>query len=128
MIQVAVGIIERKGLVLVCQRKKGSRYELKWEFPGGKVEGGEDPQTSLKRELSEELNIMPEIGDKMFQQRWVYPDHGDFEIHFFSIREFSGELKNLTFEEIRWVSPEMIGELDLLEGSRGVIEHLRKRV
>lgn len=127
MIRVAVGILEQDGRMLVCQRKKGARYEMKWEFPGGKVEDGEDLKATLKRELSEELNITAEIGDEVFQQRWRYPDHGEFEIHFFSVRRFSGEVRNLTFENIRWIDPENLGELDLLEGSRGVIQLLTKR-
>ena len=127
MIRVAVGILEQGGRVLVCQRKKGARYELKWEFPGGKVKDGENLKTSLKRELSEELDIDAEIGEEIFQQRWVYPDHGDFEIHFLSVQRFSGELQNLSFENICWIDPEELKELDLLEGSRGVVQLLQKR-
>ena len=118
MIQVAVGIVEHAGRVLVCRRKKGTRYELKWEFPGGKVENGESPKGTLQRELLEELNITAEVGDEIFQQRWKYPDHGEFEIHFFSVREFTGDLRNLAFADILWVSPEELTELDLLDGSR----------
>jgi 8-oxo-dGTP diphosphatase len=124
MIQVAVGIVERDGRVLVCQRKRGSRYELKWEFPGGKVKKGEDPKTSLKRELSEELNITAEVGQEIFQQRWIYPDHGEFQLHFFMVQEFAGELENQTFEQILWVSPEDLNKLDLLEGSRKVVRRI----
>ncbi len=128
MIQVAVGIIERDGLVLVCQRKRGCRYELKWEFPGGKVEDGENPETSLKRELWEELNITAEVGEEVFRQEWTYADHGEFEIHFFSTQKFTGEPENLAFEQIRWVSPDNLGKLDLLDGSRQVLKHLHKAV
>jgi 8-oxo-dGTP diphosphatase len=125
MIQVAVGIVESDGCVLVCQRKRGARYELKWEFPGGKVEGAEDPKTSLKRELSEELNITAEVGEEIFQQRWIYPDHGEFELHFFAVQKFSGDLKNQAFEDILWVSPDDLTKLDLLEGSREVVRYIR---
>lgn len=124
MIQVAVGIIERDGRVLVCQRRRGSRYELKWEFPGGKVEAGEDPTTSLRRELSEELGITAEVGERIFRQTWVYPDHGEFDIRFFSVRRFSGEPRNLTFEDMRWMTPDTLAELDLLEGSKAVLPRL----
>ena len=127
MIRVAVGILEQDGRVLVCQRKKGARYEMKWEFPGGKVEDGEDLKATLKRELSEELNITAEIGEEIFQQRWVYPDHGDFDVHFLSVQRFSGELQNLSFENICWIDPEELKELDLLEGSKGMIQRLRKK-
>ena len=125
MIKVAVGIIERDGSILVCQRKKGSRYQLKWEFPGGKVENGEDLKNSLQRELLEELGIRAEIGDEIFRQQWKYADKGEFDIHFFAVRKYSGDALNKVFEHIRWVSPDNLRELDLLEGSRGVLEHLR---
>jgi mutator protein MutT len=125
MIRVAVGIVERNGHFLVCQRKQGSRYELKWEFPGGKVEPGEDPKTSLERELSEELSITAEVGEEILQQRWIYPDRGEFELHFFTVQKFSGEPKNQAFEQILWVSPEDLDKLDLLEGSRGVVRQIR---
>ena len=127
MIQVAVGIVERDGLMLVCQRRRGSRYELKWEFPGGKVEDGENPKVCLERELSEELNIAAEVGEEIFRQPWVYPDHGEFEVCFFSVRSFTGEPKNLTFEKVLWVSPEDLDKLDLLEGSREAIRHILKK-
>jgi 8-oxo-dGTP diphosphatase len=124
MIQVAVGIVERDGRVLVCQRKSGSRYELKWEFPGGKVNNGESPRASLKRELYEELNITAEVGEEIFQQRWIYPDGGEFELHFFRVRKFSGEPQNRAFEQILWVSPEYLNKLDFLKGSKAVVRYM----
>ncbi|MGA9365038.1 MAG: (deoxy)nucleoside triphosphate pyrophosphohydrolase [Bacteroidota bacterium] len=124
MIQVAVGIVERDGHILVCQRKRGSRYELKWEFPGGKVENGENLEISLKRELSEELSITADVGEEIFQQRWIYPDRGEFELHFFTVQKFSGEPKNQAFEQILWVSPQDLNKLNLLEGSKAVIRHI----
>lgn len=124
MIRVAVGIVERDGHILICQRKRGSRYELKWEFPGGKVENGEDPKASLERELSEELNVSAEVGEEIFQQRWIYPDGGEFKLHFFTVKKFSGVLKNLAFEQILWVSPEDLNRLDLLQGSSRVVRHI----
>jgi 8-oxo-dGTP diphosphatase len=120
MIQVAVGIIARAGRVLVCQRKKGMRYELKWEFPGGKVENGEDPKSTLERELLEELNI--------YRQQWVYPDQGEFDIHFFSVEKFTGDPQNLVFAGIRWVSLEDLKKLDLLDGSKEAARRISTRV
>jgi 8-oxo-dGTP diphosphatase len=61
MVCVAVGIVVRDNRVLICQRRKNSRYGLKWEFPGGKVKPRETPQECLVRELREELNINAEI-------------------------------------------------------------------
>lgn len=51
------------GKVLLSQRKKGAHLADLWEFPGGKVEVGEDPRAALARELDEELGVEAEIGE-----------------------------------------------------------------
>lgn len=59
---VVVGaVIVRAGLVLCAQRGTGSQAGL-WEFPGGKVEPGEDPRAALARELEEEIGVRAHIG------------------------------------------------------------------
>jgi 8-oxo-dGTP diphosphatase len=60
---VAAGIVIEGGRVLLTQRKRGSHLEGLWEFPGGKVEPGEDPKAALARELREELGIDAAVGD-----------------------------------------------------------------
>ncbi|MCD8482294.1 MAG: (deoxy)nucleoside triphosphate pyrophosphohydrolase [Verrucomicrobia bacterium] len=52
---------DREGLVLATQRPAHKRLGLLWEFPGGKVEQGEDPESALRREIKEELGIA--LGD-----------------------------------------------------------------
>lgn len=48
-------MIEREGLLLLAQRPAHKHLPLKWEFPGGKVESGEDPAAAIVREIREEL-------------------------------------------------------------------------
>lgn len=60
---VAAAVILEAGRVLLTQRKAGAHLEGKWEFPGGKVEAGEDPREALKRELREELGIESVVGE-----------------------------------------------------------------
>ena len=60
---VSAGVVLEKGRVLLTQRKVGAHLEGLWEFPGGKVEPGEDPRDALKRELREELGIEVMVGD-----------------------------------------------------------------
>jgi 8-oxo-dGTP diphosphatase len=62
-ILVAAAIIIEDGRVLLTQRKQGSHLEGMWEFPGGKVEDGEDPKDALARELREELGVDALVGD-----------------------------------------------------------------
>jgi 8-oxo-dGTP diphosphatase len=60
---VAAGIIVEGRRVLLTQRKTGSHLAGLWEFPGGKVEPGEDPRAALRRELLEELGIDALVGE-----------------------------------------------------------------
>ena len=53
----AVALIDRDGRVLLAQRPEGKSMAGLWEFPGGKVEPDETPETALIRELKEELAI-----------------------------------------------------------------------
>ena len=53
----AVALIDRDGRVLIAQRPEGKSMAGLWEFPGGKIEGGETPEQALIRELYEELGI-----------------------------------------------------------------------
>jgi 8-oxo-dGTP diphosphatase len=53
----AVALIDRDGRVLLAQRPEGKPMARLWEFPGGKIEPGETPETALIRELDEELGI-----------------------------------------------------------------------
>ncbi len=60
---VSAAVLIEDGKVLLSQRKKGVHLEDLWEFPGGKLEPGEDPRAALARELAEELGLAVEVGD-----------------------------------------------------------------
>lgn len=60
---VAAGIVIEDGRVLLSRRKTGTHLEGFWEFPGGKIEAGEDPRAALARELDEELGIATVVGE-----------------------------------------------------------------
>jgi len=131
MKEVAVGILLKDGLILVCQRKRGASYALKWEFPGGKIELGETPETTLERELREELLVAPLLLRPLYTQEWTYPegstdpDHdGSFRVFYYIVPAFRGEPSNRVFEQIRWVSPPALLDMDILEGNRDAITYL----
>lgn len=60
---VAAAVVIEQGRVLLTQRKAGSHLAGAWEFPGGKVEAGEDPREALVRELREELGVEVSAGE-----------------------------------------------------------------
>ena len=124
MTRVAVGILKKNGKILACQRKKGGRYELKWEFPGGKLEPGETVVDCLKRELHEELSLTISAIDRMEFQTADYDDGGRFEVAYCHVSAFQGDPKNNVFETIRWVTPDELRGLDILEGNKSIVEQL----
>ena len=60
---VVAGVLVEQGRVLLTQRKAGAHLAGLWEFPGGKVEAGEDPRFALRRELGEEIGVDTRVGD-----------------------------------------------------------------
>ncbi len=130
MIEVAVGVILRTNgaahdtSVLLCQRRRSSRYPLKWEFPGGKVEPGETAEACLRRELREELAIDATVGPLYHRQVSEYPDSGTFDVHYHLVEHFAGTPVNNVFETVRWVPLRELTAYDILEGNRDVTERL----
>ena len=134
MREVAVGVLTRDGEVLACQRLNSAVYGLKWEFPGGKLEPGETARQALERELHEELGVRVLAAEEFHRQEWIYPDgvanperDGAFRVFYFLVPEFSGQLENRTFEQIRWVSLAELQTLDILEGNREAVTLLAAR-
>jgi 8-oxo-dGTP diphosphatase len=125
MTKVAVGILRRAGKILACQRRRGGRYQLKWEFPGGKLESGESVEKCLARELREELSIDIHDVDGIEVQSAYYEDGGSFEVAYCNVTGFDGEPKNNVFEQIRWVTLEELRSLDILEGNKDFIAKLK---
>jgi 8-oxo-dGTP diphosphatase len=121
MTRVAVGVIKQNGKFLVCQRKKGGRYGLKWEFPGGKLEQDEDVEQCLRRELREELSIEIDGNDRIETLDAYYDDGGLFRVSYCFVTGFTGIPQNNAFEQIRWVSLAELKEMDMLEGNKPFI-------
>jgi len=121
---VVAAVIERNGRVLICQRKRGGRHPLKWEFPGGKVEPGEDLRQALARELREELGIQARIGEKIESQEVRYGESPVIRLHFYRVGEFTGEPVNLDFEKILWEEKSLLPKYDFLEGDIRFVRRL----
>ncbi|MGB6485210.1 MAG: (deoxy)nucleoside triphosphate pyrophosphohydrolase [Candidatus Acidiferrales bacterium] len=125
---VVAAIIARDGCVLACQRSRRSKFALKWEFPGGKVQPGETPQAALERELNEELGVRARIGEEIFRTEHKYAQMREaVQLLFFEARVESSEVENRIFEKIEWVEPEKLTEMDFLEADRELIEKLAAR-
>jgi 8-oxo-dGTP diphosphatase len=126
MITVAAGILTQAGRILICQRKRTGAFPLQWEFPGGKVESGEDARACVKRELREELAIEADIGSEVSAFQYTYPNGFEVSLVFFRVSGYSGEMANQAFEQILWVEPHELPSYDFLEADRALVEHIAR--
>lgn len=75
MLKVVCAVIrDQEGRYLVCQRPPGKALAGCWEFPGGKIEPGEDPESALQREIFEELACTIEVGIALREVEYHYPE------------------------------------------------------
>jgi mutator protein MutT len=124
---IAAAVIVRDGKVLICQRRPNQDFPMKWEFPGGKIEPGEETTAALRRELAEELGIEAEIGPEIARFGYKYPS-ADVLLIFFRVEIFQGEPVNKVFEQIRWVPPRMLSVYDLLEADYLILDKIQETV
>jgi 8-oxo-dGTP diphosphatase len=126
MTLVTAGILTRDDRLLICQRRAGSRFGLKWEFPGGKVEAAESPEECLRRELAEELGIEAEVGPEIYRIEHQYADGLAVHLLFFRVLGYSGTPANLAFERMAWVRREELPGYDFLEADREFVESMTR--
>ncbi len=124
MKRVVAGLIVNQGKLLVCQRTRHQTMPLKWEFPGGKIEEGEQPRSALRRELEEELGILATIGDEVKRIQHEYPNGGMVELRFFIVREYQREIENRIFRDIQWADPNDLPAYDFLEADLTLVRDL----
>jgi 8-oxo-dGTP diphosphatase len=124
MKRVVAALIVKDGKLLVCQRTRHQTMPLKWEFPGGKIEEGEQPRDALRRELDEELGIVATIGDELARIQHEYPNGGMVELRFYVVREFKGEIENRIFRDIQWAAPADLPKFDFLEADFTLVKDL----
>jgi mutator protein MutT len=124
MKRVVAAVIEKDGKLLVCQRTRHQTMPLKWEFPGGKIEEGEQPRDALHRELEEELGIDASIGDEIARLQHHYPNGAMIELRFFAVREYCGEIENRIFRDVQWSTAKDLPSYDFLEADASLVKDL----
>ena len=124
MKRVVAAVIIQDGKVLVCQRTRHQTMPLKWEFPGGKIEEGEQPRDALRRELEEELGIDAKIGNEVSRVRHEYPGGGAVELRFFLVHEYRGKIENKIFRDVQWSPRSELPQYDFLEADLPLVRDI----
>lgn len=124
MKRVVAGVILQDGKILVCQRTRHQTMPMKWEFPGGKIEEGEQPRDALRRELEEELGIDATIGEEIARIKHEYRGGSSVELRFYLVQEYRGEIENRIFKDLQWSEPQNLPSFDFLEADLTLVNDL----
>lgn len=119
---VIAAIVEREGLILLTQRLPRSHLAGYWEFPGGKLEPGENHRLCLEREMLEELDAPVQVGPLVHSTRFAYPDR-TVELYFYDCT-LTGEPAPLLGQQIRWVARTELEGLQVPPADNEVVQLL----
>ncbi|TXS96320.1 8-oxo-dGTP diphosphatase MutT [Parahaliea maris] len=121
-VHVAVGVIlDTQQRILLTRRAADAHQGGLWEFPGGKVEQGEDVLTALDRELREELAISVERSSPLIEVRHDYGDKAVLlDVHL--VWNFSGEPKGLEDQPMTWCAAEALGDYEFPAANLPIVE------
>jgi 8-oxo-dGTP diphosphatase len=122
----AVALIDADGRVLLAQRPRGKHLAGLWEFPGGKVQAGETPETALIRELAEELGI--DVAASCLAP-FTFASHAYPEFHLlmplYVCRKWSGIPIPREGQRLKWVRPAQLGEYSMPPADKPLVAMLR---
>jgi 8-oxo-dGTP diphosphatase len=122
--------LARPSRVLAARRSTAGALAGGWEFPGGKVEPGEEPVSALHRELDEELQIGVRLGDELPAPNggaWPLAANLIMRLWF---AELAGGTPTLTgsHDELRWLTAGQLDEVEWLPADRDIVDRLRERL
>ena len=123
VIPVASGIVIKDNKILIGLRSKKDQGGGLWEFPGGKIELEESDINAVIRELKEELGIDVSVEQKVMQYIHKYKNTL-YDISFFEINSFKGEVKMNVHDEIKWVDLSTLKNYVFISGDLLFIDKL----
>ena len=124
MLIVTCAIIIRESKILICQRSSAMNLPLKWEFPGGKVEPGEDEKATIVREIKEELHLDIEVVKRL---KPVEHDYPTFRIRLvpFIANVVGGKLLLEEHADAKWVTVDDLDQYDWAPADVLIVEQLK---
>lgn len=122
---VACALVDPDGRVLIAQRPEGKALAGLWEFPGGKVEPGEQPEAALIRELKEELGI--DVTEACLAPL-TFASHAYDDFHLlmplYVCRRWKGQVEGHEHSGLRWVKPNRLRGFPMPPADEPLIAHL----
>ena len=122
----AAVVTDRKGKVLVAQRRSEDMLGGLWEFPGGKLEADETIQECIARELKEELDIDIEVGEFLVMVKHAY-SHFTMDLHTYFATIKSGSPKAIECQDFQWLEISKLRKIPYSKADLMIIDELEKR-
>jgi 8-oxo-dGTP diphosphatase len=122
-LKVVAAVISQEDKILIARRKKGKHLELKWEYPGGKLENNEKEDDALKRELKEEFSIEASIGKYLTESFYEY-DSININLKAYLVDSFSGDFKLADHDKIEWIKIEDTKKYDFAPADIPINDYL----
>ena len=123
----AVALIDADGRVLLSQRPEGKTLAGLWEFPGGKIETGERPETALIRELKEELGI--DVAESCLAPL-TFASHAYSDFHLlmplYVCRRWKGQVQAIEGQTLKWVRAKDMRSYSMPPADLPLIPHLEE--
>lgn len=126
---VAAALTNQTGEILLQRRPEGRQMAGLWEFPGGKVDADESPESALVRELHEELGIMVEP-QKLVPLTFASEPLGqrNLLLLLYLCREWEGEPQPLDAPELRWLQPSQMHALPMPPADKPLVAALENLI
>src|ERR1700676_3151064 len=112
--------MDAAGRVLIAQRPPAKHLAGGWEFPGGKLEPGEERLAGLARELQEELGIAIATPRPLIRVRHAYPSR-EVLLDVWIVRHYRGEPRGLDGQAVRWCTRDELAEVELLPADGPIV-------
>ena len=122
---MAGALFDEQGRVLLAQRPPGKHLAGGWEFPGGKLEPGEQRFDGLKRELHEELGIEVHSGEPLICYDHQYPDRL-ITLDLWLVTRYSGVPYSREGQTLQWIAVSNLEAAGLLEADKPMIPALER--
>lgn len=126
MTEVAAALIWDSGRFMICRRPPHKARGLLWEFVGGKLENDETAAQALVRECREELDVEVAPMDIFMEVIHKYPDI-EIKLILFNAVIVSGEPKLIEHVDIKWITPDEIGNYDFCPADEDILKEIQRR-
>ena len=121
---VCAAVIRHDEKILLTKRPANKPHGGLWEFPGGKIEAGESPHQSLRREIREELDIDISIG-QVLETVYHHYDWGNVLIIAYHCSWQSGTIRHLEVADHHWVTASRLHEYNILPADLPIIAKIQ---